>query len=554
MSRVDQPLLGSMLEQIRGTAGPGGRKMSRTDFGALLGITPTQVRNLEQGRALKSGEYEAIVARFPQIETGELLIQAVHVSQVTGQSTFNPAAQATRWTGMRCIQCHAAYRDDGSIQHKAGCPSSLARASADIAAALPATLTEAVGRVESAIEFAPPVAALPYCTCTERNAGWTNVDDQWVCGACGKLSKMVYDQKISAPQQVFGDLVALDEELEDPELQVAQQSRPDAAVRTELPVLYFSNSEVQCFKRCRRKWYLAWYRQLGLRVQSLTGALAIGNRVHRALQAWYVPESETPIDPRTALERAIQADWQAAVQAYGEIGLEPPAELVRDFSDSTSLERAMVEGYAHWLVETGVDSGLQVIASETYVEVPLEVPGSDVDVKLIGKMDVRVRREIDGARLFIDHKTVGSLTEPLKTIRLDPQMLHYHVLEWLSDVEEGRCDGALYNMLRKVKRTARATPPFYDRVEVRHNEHELQAFKRQLVGVIKSMLDTRARLDAGEDPAEIAYPTPTKNCSWDCDFLPVCPMHDDGSRVEAMLQQHYAIRDPYSYYREKEGA
>src|SRR5690606_37584810 len=112
-------------------------------------------------------------------------------------------------------------------------------------------------------------------------------------------------------------------------------------------------------------------------------------------------------------------------------------------------ERAMVEGYLQWLAETGVDSGLRVVASETYLEAPLDVPGVEVEVKLIGKIDVRVVREYDGARLFIDHKTTGSLTEPLKTIRLDPQMLHYHVLEWLSDVEAARCDGALYNMLRK---------------------------------------------------------------------------------------------------------
>lgn len=533
---IEQPLLGSLLEQIRNSAGPSGKKMSRTDFGALLGITPTQVRNIEQGRSLKAGEYEKLVQKFPQIETGELLVKAVHP---TGTAVGQTATTATRWTGMRCIQCQAAYRDDGSITHKSGCPSAL------------------------------PRAAKPYCECTDRNSGWTNQGGQWVCGQCGKLSKMVYEQQytrevervasaLEVPAAViapraYGDLVALDEELEDPEEQEAPQQVliPVSEVVTR-PTMYFSNSEIQTFKRCRRKWYLAWYRQLKLRAEDPVGALAIGNRVHRALQAWYVPEGETPTDPRIALEAAIRDDWEACKQAYAQKGVDPSPELIKEFNENTALERAMVEGYLQWLTETGVDSGLRVVASETYIEAALDVPGVEVDVKLIGKIDVRVLRDRDGARLFIDHKTAGSLTEPLKTIRMDEQMLHYHVLEWLSDVEASRCDGALYNMLKKVKRTARANPPFFDRVEVRHNTKELEAFKQRLTGVIRMMIETRARLDNGEDPAVVVYPTPSKQCGWDCDFLPVCPMFDDGSRVEDMLQHHYVVDDPYSYYRDQE--
>lgn len=534
MSRVEQPLLGSLLEQIRNSAGPGGKKMSRTDFGNLLGITPTQVRNIEQGRALKAGEYEKLVEKFPQIESGELLVQSVRPA---GTAVGQTATTATQWTGMRCIQCQAAYRDDGSITHKSGCPSAL------------------------------PRAAKPYCECTDRNSGWTEQGGQWVCGQCGKLSKMVYEKQSSG----YGDLVALDEELEDPEEQEAtrveqlslgwtddtvvteEPGKPcPSGVYAERPTMYFSNSEIQTFKRCRRKWYLAWYRQLKLRAEDPVGALAIGNRVHRALQAWYVPEGETPTDPRIALEAAIRDDWEACKQAYAQKGVDPSPELIKEFNENTALERAMVEGYLQWLTETGVDSGLRVVASETYIEAAFDVPGVEVDVKLIGKIDVRVLRDRDGARLFIDHKTAGSLTEPLKTIRMDEQMLHYHVLEWLSDIDGARCDGALYNMLKKVKRTARANPPFFDRVEVRHNTKELEAFKQRLTGVIRMMIETRARLDNGEDPAVVVYPTPSKQCGWDCDFLPVCPMFDDGSRVEDMLQHHYVVGDPYSYYRDQE--
>lgn len=450
MSRVEQPAFGSMLKQLRMQAGPGGRKMSRSDFAARIGITATQVRNIEQGRKLKPGEYELIVAAFPQIET-----------------------------------------------------------------------------MSSTVDITPPTAP----TAQES----TQMEE-------------------TPSQTVYGELVALDPELEDPELQATATQRivsPGEAKHLPL-VRRFSNSEIQTFKRCRRKWYLGWYRRLRLRNQDPVGALATGNRVHRALEAWYVPEGDNPTDPRTALEAAIASDWEACKQAYAEIGQEPPPELVKEFNENTALERAMVEGYMEWLIETGVDSGLRVVAPETYLEAPLEVPGSNVDVLLIGKLDVRMVREYDGARLFMDHKTTLSLTEPLKTIRLDEQMLHYHVLEWLSDVEGGRCDGALYNMLRKVKRSARAKPPFYDRVEVRHNKHELESFRRRLIGVIKTMLDVIARLEADEDPHVVVYPSPARDCSWSCDFLPVCTMFDDGSRVDAMLEQYYVQEDPLSHYKRNE--
>src|SRR5690554_6315166 len=431
MSRVEQPAFGSMLKQLRMQAGPGGCKMSRSDFAARIGITATQVRNIEQGRKLKPGEYELIVAAFPQIET-----------------------------------------------------------------------------MSSTVDITPPTAP----TAQES----TQMEE-------------------TPSQTVYGELVALDPELEDPELQATATQRivsPGEAKHLPL-VRRFSNSEIQTFKRCRRKWYLGWYQRLRLRNQDPVGALAIGNRVHRALEAWYVPEGDNPTDPRTALEAAIASDWEACKQAYAEIGQEPPPELVKEFNENTALERAMVEGYMEWLIETGVDSGLRVVAPETYLEGQTQGPGSNVDVLLIGKLDVRMIREYDGVRLFMDHKTTLSLTEPLKTIRLDEQMLHYHVLEWLSDVEGGRCDGALYNMLRKVKRSARAKPPFFDRVEVRHNLKELEAFKKQLIGVIRTMIETRTRLDNGEDPAVVAYPTPNKQCGWDCDFLPVCPIDRKSTRLNS---------------------
>jgi len=52
------------------------------------------------------------------------------------------------------------------------------------------------------------------------------------------------------------------------------------------PVLKIANSELQTFKRCKRKWWLSYYRRLHLRREGV-GALSIGNMVHAPLEAYY---------------------------------------------------------------------------------------------------------------------------------------------------------------------------------------------------------------------------------------------------------------------------
>lgn len=306
-----------------------------------------------------------------------------------------------------------------------------------------------------------------------------------------------------------------------------------------------SNSEMQTFKRCRRKWWLSWYRGLRPQRPAPTGPRAIGDRVHRALATYYVPEDQHPVDPRDALELLIVEDWTELVGSLN--GGDPDESVVAEFNSEVVLQRAMIEGYVEWLAETGVDQGLRIIGSEQYLETPLETAAGRV--LMIGKLDVRAQRERDTAPLFIDHKTVGDLTQPTRTLHLDEQMLHYHLLEWLTTPEgETRCDGALYNMLRKVKRSARARPPFFGRHEVRHSDIELASYRKRLEGHVITMMGVERTLELGADPLTVVYPTPTKECAWDCDFFAICPMFDDGSRVEDAIAGIYTTGSPLSYY------
>lgn len=312
---------------------------------------------------------------------------------------------------------------------------------------------------------------------------------------------------------------------------------------TEVPELGYplgiSNSELQTFKSCKRKWMLSYYMCRGLNPanQKPTGALLLGSRVHYALQQYY--------EYGTDLLVALNSQYQEAIEK------ETFPDYKIDLEKEWDLGRAMLEGYKQWLEETGADEGLEFLAAEANVEVDSGVEG----VTLRGRLDARIRRAFDGAHLFMDHKTTGSLTSgPVELLAIDEQMLTYCLLEYLDAVNKTGSgppeptDGGIYNMLRKVKRTATAKPPFYDRIEVRHNKQELRSMWLRIHAELKEIIEIRRRLDAGEDHRYVAYPRPSGECTWRCPFLPICPMLDDGSRWQEMLDSHYVIVDPYKRY------
>lgn len=318
-----------------------------------------------------------------------------------------------------------------------------------------------------------------------------------------------------------------------------------------------SNSELQTFKRCRRKWWLGWYRHLRMKMDRPAGARAIGTWVHLALAQYYVPDGTTRTDPREALERVLLEVNTVVTQYAGELvrasddgGFSAEA-IVQDFKKDADMARAMVEGYVQWLEDTGADSGLTVMSSEQMIAAPFDKVTHNEDVYVVGKLDVRARRNIDGARMFLDHKTVASIDRAQKMLHMNEQMLHYKLLEQLqpeSAIEGELTGGALYNMLRKVKRTGNAKPPFFQRVEVQHNNHEVEAYVMHLTSTANDMLQAERSLREGMPSQYIAPPSPRDDCTWSCDFYHVCPLFDDGSRAEDMVANYYVETEHLDYY------
>ena len=293
-----------------------------------------------------------------------------------------------------------------------------------------------------------------------------------------------------------------------------------------------SNSELQTFKSCRRMWWLRYYRRLQPKYREKTGALALGTRIHEALDQYYsggVPLLQAHSNLVEA-DRIIMAD-----QMFGIETLEKEAEL----------GRIMLEGYLQWVEEEGIDAELEMISTEEQITAPL----FNGEVELTGKIDMRVRRKADGVRFLRDFKTVGgSLSDFANLAPMNEQILTYMLLESTKADEDQRVEGGIFTMLKKVRRTAAAKPPFYDQVVVRHNVFALRSFWNRIHGTIADLMRVRKSLDEGEAHTFVAYPTPTRDCKWKCEFFAFCPLFDDGSAAEEALSDMFVEGDPYGYY------
>lgn len=295
-----------------------------------------------------------------------------------------------------------------------------------------------------------------------------------------------------------------------------------------VPVV-LTQSTAADLERCKRRWWLRYYRRLGT-PSEYRKPTNVGNLVHDALAAWYDGQS----DPLEALKESALAKCE-----------EVP-DRADDVLKDAELAAIMIEGYLEKLEEEGWDAELEHIEPEKTAEVEL----TD-GVTLRAKKDAKVRLR-DAWTAFLEHKTVQNFVDLPANARQNRQLLTYELIDFLELLAEGkkkpRVAGGILNMLRKVKRTARANPPFYMREPVRHNVEQLRSHWKHMMAIAREIQEMTARLDAGEDHHTVAPPNPTVNCRWDCEYFAVCPMFDDGSDAEYVLAEEYVTVDPLARY------
>lgn len=280
-----------------------------------------------------------------------------------------------------------------------------------------------------------------------------------------------------------------------------------------------NQSEMTTFMRCPRKWTLGYLR--GLAPVTESSKLHLGSLVHLALKEHYRGGD--------ALELLELAEVQALSEA--------PEETLAEVAKEAELAYLMVQGYLEWLEETGADVGLEIILCEEELEVPLGtiyVPGAgEIDVVLHGTPDL-LSRSPDGLLSLYDHKTVAAFGQFLNRRQgLNFQLLTYSWMWW--KMTGDRPDAIALNMLRKVKRTASAKPPFYMREPFEINQLQLESHEAHMRQVVFEML-------SAEYVQERSYPVPDQDCDWKCEFVTPCIMMDNHPQGAAEMLNELYVR------------
>jgi hypothetical protein len=303
-------------------------------------------------------------------------------------------------------------------------------------------------------------------------------------------------------------------------------------------VRYVTNSEIVDYLTCRRSWAIKHVFHKGQVAEHISESRATGTFVHAGLEQYYLSDRQDDI------VAAIHYEHAKAIER----AVDPTTGLISE-DDKNAADRALefaliiVEGYQEWLAEEGADSDLVLVSAEEAVEHEI-LPG----VKLLGKMDTVFLRERDGAKILFDHKVVQNFPDMHKTAHLSPQFKTYLALHKALG-EEAWVDALVVNMLRKVKRTASAKPPFYERLEVRHNNATLRNHWLQMQSTIERMVVDEMRiLDNPKLLEHAIQPTPSRDCSWRCLFYEGCSLVDDGSDWEGYIEVAFTDVNPLERY------
>lgn len=283
-----------------------------------------------------------------------------------------------------------------------------------------------------------------------------------------------------------------------------------------------STSQITTFLRCKRQWWLQYFRRLNYS-DGDNKPVTVGLIVHKAMEQYYSPGQERdPVDEaKELIEQMVEKEpaFEDAIRNHGALAI------------------TMIHGYYEWVKDTMADQGILIESVEERMSVPLGNTG----FVLTGRPDARGTRF--GQRIAVDHKTVDDFESIPATAQINHQFLTYFLLEFLLD-KEVELDAVIINMFRRVNQNnPNAKPPYFDRYEVRYNRDELRNHWYHVLETAYQIQQVVERLDNGEDHHRVVPPTPMKSCKWDCSYRMICPMFDDGSQVEQFISQQYSIAD-----------
>ncbi len=278
---------------------------------------------------------------------------------------------------------------------------------------------------------------------------------------------------------------------------------------SDTPVI-ITHSDIQKFLTCRRAWHYDYV--LDFRPpEKLTGHLALGTRVHHAMEAFYLGETDDPV-------AWINAKGKADLAALDYDNSAKPWDYDQMYEDLI-VGRNCVKLYMEWLDETDADAHYRTVSVEEKVEVPI----LDGRVILRGKVDLLQEDTTSGLMCSNDFKTTSDWGGDLRG-QLERSYQHWCYLIALQYCYPDRnVECAQYTVMRKVKKIPSAPPkaPLIQRFKVPSTRRSIGVKTKQIERIALEMINLRDREDSS-----VFYPSPGKHCSW-CDYKAPCDIADE---------------------------
>jgi len=286
--------------------------------------------------------------------------------------------------------------------------------------------------------------------------------------------------------------------------------------------IVITHSDIKDFLLCRRLWNWA-YREDFRVADRKDGALALGTRVHEALEEYY----RFGTDPLAEHQRLFERDLETL-----EDDPDTKPWAIDQLYKDCIVGRNCVTAHQEWLADEGPDDPYDIVAVEETVEAPL----LDGRVLLRGKVDVLFREKATGFLVVNDLKTDAG--RPGTREQLERSWQHHCYLIALRIMHpELNVTSAHYTVIRKVSRMGSVKGPMVQRWRVPGTTKMAVNKLRQLERICTDMLDLMERVETGG--TDSAYPSPNHECPW-CDFRQPCEVTDESTEAaRAMLDRQF---------------
>lgn len=299
----------------------------------------------------------------------------------------------------------------------------------------------------------------------------------------------------------------------------------------------FRQSDLATFIGCKRQFYLEWVEKFYpqpkqteqdpevIHIRDATNS-DIGTLTHRGVEAHYRGELEG--EEGVSLNDLL---YNKLVDMGGSV-------TEKSWVSTLSYAEKMVEGYIDWVEREGVDNRLNLLDVERRLFSDVRTVGSTRAI-LTGQVDLLFHDELLDRYMIGDTKTKDKFDPPHPN---DFQLLTYGVL-WME--EDGIIpETAFHNQIKRSKRTARATPPFYERFPIPLDEDILLRHQKRVNRLIADAVEfVEAVREDPEKHYELAFPNLNTECSWKCSVQEICRVMDGHLPWREFAQDHYRPKE-----------